>query len=126
MPAKKTTKAKTATKRKPTTTARKAPVKKTVAKPRSKKSTKPVAVKSFRLEPETEPFMATRFTAQTAYWLVLGIFVVAFSVWISYLNAQIQDLYDIVDQNISMSSDLTTQQLEKSLHAKSQVAAKSN
>lgn len=107
MPAKKstTTKAKTTAKKKPSSskakTAAKKPVSKKAATSRAKKQ--PVA-RSFHLSAETEPFVTTRVNAQTFYWVVLGVIVIAFSLWINHLNTQIQDLYDIVDRNIAEST----------------------
>lgn len=55
-------------------------------------------MRSFRLEKQREPFMQTSPTIQSLYWLILGIVVVAFAVWIYTLQAQVQDIYDQIDR----------------------------
>ena len=50
----------------------------------SKKSTKPM--RSFRVEKDTIPFMYTRPTVQTLYWLLLLATIVLLEAWI--LRAQ--------------------------------------
>lgn len=84
--AKKTTKASAARKTKPV----KAPVKRKTTK-------KKPEMKSFRVSPRQEPFMSMSPTRQTLYWLILGLVVIAFTVWILQLQSDIQDIYDSID-----------------------------
>jgi hypothetical protein len=84
---KKSTKASAARK----TKAVKAPVKRKTA------SKKKPAIKSFRVSPRDEPFMSMSLTRQSLYWVVLGIVVIAFAVWILKLQSDIQDIYDSID-----------------------------
>ena len=93
------------------TTAKRAPAKKTTSAARSKAGQQ-AAQRSFRLQNETEPFLTTRVNRQTAYWLVLGVLAIAFTLWVAHLNSQIQELYDIVDRNVATSSQLEARQID--------------
>jgi len=61
------------------------------------------AAKPFALQTEERPFMSFQPTVQSLYWIILGIVVIAFTVWIMKLQSDIQAIYD----NIDMNSDTT-------------------
>lgn len=42
--------------------------------------------------------MSTKPTVQTLYWLVIGVVVVAFSLWILKLQDDISKIYDSIDR----------------------------
>jgi hypothetical protein len=91
-----------ATKKKPTTT--KAPAKKKpttarkAAVKRTPKSSKRSLLRThIGLQPEETEFMTFRITKQTLYWLVLGVVVIMFTLWLTRLQSDIQDLYDQID-----------------------------
>lgn len=99
-PKKATTAKKTPVKK---TSVKKTPVKKAVTKAKSasthtKKSTN-AALRSFRPSPSTEPFFTFKATRQTAYWLVLSVIVVALAAWVLQLSAQVQSMYDQIEEN---------------------------
>lgn len=88
------------------TTSKKAPaakkttVKVTRAKKTPKKASKASGIRAHvGLQPEDQSFMTFRLTRQTLYWLVLGIVVIMFTVWIMDLQADVQTLYDEIDSN---------------------------
>jgi len=89
------------------TTTKKAPVKKASAPKKRTAKKSPVKKSSsssllslrnqIRLEKEDSAFMTFRVTRQTLYWLVLGAVVIMFTLWLTKLQSDIQDLYDQVD-----------------------------
>lgn len=81
-----------ATKKK-TTTTKKRPATKTSK--RSKQS----EMKSFRISPEEQPFFTFRLTRQTTYWILISIVILGLALWILKLQAEIQDLYNVIDAN---------------------------
>lgn len=95
---KKLTTAKTSVKKKPTT-ARKATVNKKAAK-------RSVLTKHIGLQPEETEFMTFRITRQTLYWIVLGVVVIMFTLWLTQLQADIQDLYNQIDATTAESNTL--------------------
>lgn len=72
----------------------KKPVKKTTTKrktPAKRKSApKKTNVKSFRVSPDTRPFMSFQVTKQTVYWAILLGFILILFLWI--LNIQLDIL----------------------------------
>jgi hypothetical protein len=96
-----------ATKKKPTTT--KAPAKKKPTAARKapvKKSSKRSLLRThIGLQPEETEFMTFRITRQTLYWLVLGVVVIMFTLWLTRLQSDIQDLYDQID---ATTAEMTT------------------
>ena len=98
MATKKTTTKKTSKAKKPTT-ARKSASKSTAAKRLSLAS-------QIGLRPEETDFMTFRVTRQTLYWLVLGLVVILFTVWLMKLQMDIQTLYDQIDANTASMSEL--------------------
>lgn len=95
-----TTKKKTATAKVTKTAKKSVPRKKALVK---KSSTKSQTVKSFRVSRPETPFLTFSLTRQTAYWLVLGLIVVVFALWITKLQADIQSIYDSIDLNTAIS-----------------------
>lgn len=80
------------------TTSKKAPTKKATSV-RVKKSAKPAGIRAhIGLQPEEQEFMTFRLTKQTVYWLILGVVVVLFAGWTMMLQADIQSLYDQIDE----------------------------
>lgn len=97
------------------TPAKKAPVKKasTPRKSTAKKSSAKKSVSSratlrrhVSLQPEDSAFMTFRITKQTLYWLVLGAVVIMFTLWLTKLQADIQDLYDQIDASTAELSTM--------------------
>jgi cell division protein FtsL len=103
-----------ATKKKPTTTTKPAVKKKPTAARKahktpvkSKKSTKLSLLGArIKLQPEENEFMTFRVTRQTVYWLVLSLVIILFTLWLTRLQADIQDLYDQIDANTAEMSTL--------------------
>jgi cell division protein FtsL len=50
--------------------------------------------------------MTFRVTRQTVYWLVLSLVIILFTLWLTRLQADIQDLYDQIDANTAEMSTL--------------------
>ncbi|MFZ1242939.1 MAG: hypothetical protein WAQ22_02220 [Candidatus Saccharimonas sp.] len=108
MTAKKTTTKKATTPKKTT----KASVS-TKSKSSASKPVKSRQMRSFKLEKPTEPFMTFRITRQTIYWLVLSIIVLCFGTWLIYVTAQIQSIYDQIDETNSIVNNLSPEALKK-------------
>jgi hypothetical protein len=66
------------------------PAKKRSAKRASRTSAK--SMRSFRLEKDEHKFTSLKFTKQTAYWLILIVFVVVTQLWILKLQLEIAEL----------------------------------
>lgn len=82
-----------------TTTKKKPATKKPVARrPHGKKTIMP-EMRSFKRVPDTEPFLTFRITHQTVYWLILCALVLGLGIWVTYLNIQVQQIYDQIDRN---------------------------
>lgn len=96
-PKKKTTPTKPTVKKK--ATPRKAATKKNVAK-------RLPLTSQIGLRQEETDFMTFRVTRQTLYWMVLGVVVILFTVWLMKLQADIQTLYDQIDANTSELTSL--------------------
>lgn len=60
----------------------------------SKKSAKVQGLRSFKRSPETSPFLTFRITYQTAYWLILCLFILGVGIWIVTINMKAQKVYD--------------------------------
>lgn len=104
MATKNTTTKKTSTAKKPTT-ARKSASKSTAAKRSSSRSRLSLA-SQIGLRPEETDFMTFRITRQTVYWLVLGLVVILFTVWLMKLQMDIQSLYDQIDASAASMTEL--------------------
>lgn len=82
--------------RKPATTTKKTTVKaKATPTKKSTSKAKPAAPQSFRLSRETEKFISSRITIQTAYWLILGVAILIMSLFV--LKAQL-DILETLNQ----------------------------
>lgn len=112
---------KTATKRKATTTKKAAPKKKTITKkPASKatstrstsRATKAKATKSFKLQRSAEPFISLKITVQTLYWLILAGAVLLLGLWVLDISQKVQTIYDEIDSNMRVQSDLDARELD--------------
>lgn len=79
--------------------ARKTPVKKT-------KSSRPAQLKSFKASKDTEDFMSVRVNSQTFMWLIIGVLVIAFALWITKVQQDINDIYDQIDASQLQDSSL--------------------
>ncbi len=60
------------------------------------------SVRSFRLVESEEPFFTFSFTRESVYWLILGVVVIVFGLWIAQLQADIETIYDNIDANARM------------------------
>lgn len=78
-----------ATRKKVTT--KKAPVKKAAVK-----RVKKVVVESFKLSPETSPFVSFRITDQTVYWSILLILILVLALWVLQIQVNISDILDSI------------------------------
>jgi len=65
---------------------------------RSKKATSADA-RSLRLIKDSKPFMSGSFSRETAYWIILGVVVIAFTLWITELQSDINEIYDSIDSS---------------------------
>ncbi len=95
------TKKKTTKKAAPKRVASKAPVKKPVAR-----ATKPAAAthRSFRRTARSSQFMDTRFTEQSAYWLIIGAAVIGLAIWLLSVQVKLNDMYDQIDASVRSSA----------------------
>ena len=91
-----------------TTTSKKSSTRKTsVAKKPTKRTAskasrgKSEAMKSFKLSKSDTPFLTFSLSKQTLYWAVFGLVVVAFSLWIFKIQADVNAIYDQIDQSIT-------------------------
>jgi len=97
--------------------AKKAPVKRATTPRKGTKSSKAsTKQRSFKLAPETQPFIAFKVTEQTVYWLIFTMAILFLGLWILKINLQVQDIYDQIDQN-RISQMETDDQYEKALAA---------
>ena len=95
---------------------KKAPAKKptrvkAVAAPK-KKATKNQDIQSFKIAPETEPFMTFRVGRQAIYWAVFGVAVIALTLWVASLQKNINDLYDQIDAANAENMVLTPEEIK--------------
>ncbi|HEY1085414.1 MAG TPA: hypothetical protein VGE34_01670 [Candidatus Saccharimonadales bacterium] len=73
--------------------------------PTKRKAVKKNQVKSFQITKSDVPFMTMKPSIQTLYWVILGVVVVFFTVWILKLQADIQAVYDSIDANENLVID---------------------
>lgn len=117
-PVKKTTAKRTPAKKTPArstsakSAATKRPVKK--AKPTSTRSkkTKSKRTQSFQLEQVNEPFVSLKVTIQTLYWLILSGAVLLLGLWVLDISQKVQSIYDEIDSNMIIQSELDQRELE--------------
>ncbi len=83
-------------------------------KPRSatKKSSKAPAVQSLRLTKSQTPFLTVKPSIQSVYWIILGVVVIGFAVWILKLQADIDSIYD----SISTGNTVITEPASRMKH----------
>jgi hypothetical protein len=86
-------------------TTKKAPAKKktTVTSKKASSSAKTSVLSGVTLRKEQEDFMTFRITRETIYWMILGLVVILFTIWLMRLQADIQSLYDQIDLNTASS-----------------------
>lgn len=110
----------TSTKRKTTTTKKAAPKKKTTAKRAPAKTTTKARRKtaattskqSFKLQRSDEPFISLKVTIQTLYWLILAGAVLLLGIWVLDISQKVQSIYDEIDSNMVIQSELDERELE--------------
>lgn len=74
--------------------------KKTAAKATTpRKSSKRLAMRSFKRSPEPTPFLTFKTTHQTVYWLIIGMFVLGIGIWMTSLSIRVQDIYDDAERH---------------------------
>lgn len=69
----------------------KKPIKRGVSK-KSSPSKKVVAMRSFRVYKDTEPFTRVGFSKQTVYWTILLTFIIVTQLWILKIQLDIANL----------------------------------
>ena len=83
---------------------KKAPATRKQASSRAGSSKKKIAnastVKSFRVSRPEQPFLTFAITKQTLYWIVLGIVIITFGLWINKLQSDVQAIYDSIDASM--------------------------
>ena len=52
--------------------------------------------------------MSFNITIQTVYWLILGAVVILFTMWILRLQADVEEIYDQIDANMSQLNEPIT------------------
>ena len=102
--------AKKATSKKPTTS--KTVAKSATKKAPAKKTAAAASPQSFRVTRAQKPFMTLAFTRESVYWLILGVVVILFTLWIMKIQNDISYLYDQIEMNSALSEtvDLELQQ----------------
>jgi|EndMetStandDraft_8_1072994.scaffolds.fasta_scaffold621025_2 hypothetical protein len=71
---------------------------------KKKPAKKEVQYKSFVRSEGPKPFVNFKVTQQTAYWLILGVLILALGTWAMYLTIKVQRVYDAVEANNSANS----------------------
>lgn len=75
---------------------------------RKKPAKKEVHYKSFVRSEGPKPFVNFKITQQTAYWLILGLLILALGTWAMYLTVRVQSVYDAVEANNRVNSSYMT------------------
>ncbi len=77
-------------------------VKKGVAKTTSRtaRAQAPVAMRSFRLSKSPTRFTSFSITRQTIYWLILGVVILGFGLWILKIQIEIINLTDTTSLSV--------------------------
>lgn len=68
-----------------------------MAATKKKSAKKEVHYKSFVRADGPKPFVNFKITQQTAYWVILGLLILALGTWSMYLTIKVQRIYDNVD-----------------------------
>ena len=82
------------------TTAKKVTTRKKSVKKSSPKKVKNVSLKSFKISPETAPFISFRITDQTVYWSILLILILGLALWILKIQVDISNILDSIKTTI--------------------------
>lgn len=61
-------------------------------------------VRTSKKAAQKREFMSFTPTLETLYWLVLGVIIIIFTIWIMNLQANIQNIYDQININNADSS----------------------
>jgi len=81
-------------------TSKKVTAKKVIAKKASPKRVKRIAFQSFKLSPETSPFVSFRITDQTVYWSILLVMILVLTLWILQIQINISNILDSIKTTI--------------------------
>lgn len=73
---------------------------------KKKTKVKEPTFRSFKRSPDSTPFYTLRFTQQTVYWIVITLLILAVGVWVLYLTARVQQIYDIVHSDTYQESNI--------------------
>jgi hypothetical protein len=103
---------------KKSTPVKKKPTKAPVKKPAAIKTKARMKTAHLKLRRDSEDFMTFRVNRETYYWLVLGVTVIMFTMWVLKLQSDIMTAYDQIDANSSSIDDL--QAVTKSKQAREQ------
>lgn len=60
--------------------------------------------KSFVRADGPKPFVNFKITQQTAYWIILGLLILALGTWAMYLTVKVQSIYDKVESSNKANS----------------------
>lgn len=55
---------------------------------------------SFRIVPETKPFLSFKITRQTVYWIILVMVIVALQLWIVKMQLDIANVIDALQAEL--------------------------
>ena len=72
-------------------------------KSKSKAKADCMAMRSFRVAPESKPFLSFSLTRQTLYWIILVAFIVFTQLWIINLQVEVASLIDAQQAQIDES-----------------------
>jgi hypothetical protein len=76
-------------------------------KKKKQSAKKDVQYRSFVRAEGPKPFVAFKITQQTAYWVILGILILALGTWAMYLTINVQRVYDAVEASNRSNSSYT-------------------
>lgn len=83
------------------TTKKKSAAKATPERKVAERPAKKHVLRSFKQASEPTPFLTFQPTRQTVYWLILSALVLGLGMWVMYLDAKVQDIYNQIDMNNS-------------------------
>ena len=87
--------------------------KKPIARKVTKKAPKKLGYRTLRQSKSDVPFMTFQLTAQSVYWLILSMLVLALGLWVMALNVRIENIYNQIDVNNAASSSLYSKTVHK-------------
>lgn len=76
------------------------------------KNAKAKQTQSFKLQQTDEPFVSLKVTIQTLYWLILAGAVLLLGLWVLDISQKVQTIYDEIDSNMVIQSELDQRELE--------------